>query len=427
MEEVQRLDRLADQLAADKRGAEALLAARKSLEIAERHLGGEHMLTVNAMTQVADLLVFNYQFKEAKPALDRAISATERAYGASHANTAYLRYRAAFALSEMGDLEQAEAQCRKAIRIYDACFGADSPRSAAAFCTLAGVLQRSGNLEHALAAYSIAINKQRAQSGLDSVDFSIVLSDAAGALRESGRLKEAKNYLEASLEIKVKAKADDGLVADTLHSLALVEQDMGLYPEAEKHLRAALVGYRKAGVESRIPYIMTDLGVFAFGAKKYKEAVEYLSAGISALDKIGDKSVEAKDAVNNLGIALQKVGDLKGAEKALRRAVEMASGIFGPKHASVAVAMANLGDVMREDGRTEEADAIIGEAVSMLEACGDPLRDKLAWALETHLLVVGPRGVKAVRILEHLVKIYGEAGRGDLLNDTKNRLRSAAM
>jgi len=100
---------------------------------------------------------------------------------------------------------------------------------------------------------------------------------------------------------------------------------------------------------------------------QFKDAREAYSAALQIFDEAGDASGVA-DALNGLGIVLQKEGDLAGAEEKLGRARDYFLKVGAEN--SFAATLTNLGEVDRAEGRLADAEDLYGQALRVFRKIG---------------------------------------------------------
>ena len=96
--------------------------------------------------------------------------------------------------------------------------------------------------------------------------------------------------------------------------------------------------------------------------------------------------------LSGLGAARRQLGDLRGAEEALRRATDIRRRSFGPGHLLTSRAEALLGACLRDQGKFQEAETLL-LSVARLYSELEP-----------------PRVREQTRVAEHLVELYEAMG-----------------
>jgi serine/threonine protein kinase len=97
-----------------------------------------------------------------------------------------------------------------------------------------------------------------------------------------------------------------------------------------------------------------------------EEAVRLIDASIDLWTQLDRFSLERAKAVNNRGVILHRaVGDLAGAERDYLDALHALEPRLGADDLSVATTYANLGDLLRERGRLDEAESAQSKALEI--------------------------------------------------------------
>jgi len=97
-----------------------------------------------------------------------------------------------------------------------------------------------------------------------------------------------------------------------------------------------------------------------------EEAVRLIDASIDLWTQLDWFSLERAKAVNNRGVILHRaVGDLAGAERDYLDALHALEPRLGADDLSVATTYANLGDLLRERGRLDEAESAQSKALEI--------------------------------------------------------------
>jgi Flp pilus assembly protein TadD len=61
----------------------------------------------------------------------------------------------------------------------------------------------------------------------------------------------------------------------------------------------------------------------------------------------------------NLGFVLRDLGRLDEAEPLIRQALDLCQKVLGPEHPNTLIALSNLGDVLARRGRLEDAEKLL--------------------------------------------------------------------
>src|SRR5690606_40759930 len=140
----------------------------------------------------------------------------------------------------------------------------------------------------------------------------------------------------------------DAALRHSTRALGLAEQ---VHPPHSPE-RAALLDHR--GI------ILTHMARFDEAAMAIGEAIAILEARVP--DGVSPSLAAAH---NNLALALDNAERDAEAEPHMIRALELARALFGERDPRYAISVANLGNLYRQSGRYEEADALLGEGLRL--------------------------------------------------------------
>ncbi|MBX6314498.1 MAG: tetratricopeptide repeat protein, partial [Isosphaeraceae bacterium] len=128
-----------------------------------------------------------------------------------------------------------------------------------------------------------------------------------------------------------------------------------------------------------------QLAQFCVAIGQYKQAAE--AAGKAAQVHVpGDEGRKQRlTYLRSQSELLQRAGDLEGAERVLRTALAERRALYGPDHVGYARGLEPLAEVVWKRGQTQEAAALIEEAVAILGRAGDA-HDASALVLRAFLL-----------------------------------------
>lgn len=105
-------------------------------------------------------------------------------------------------------------------------------------------------------------------------------------------------------------------------------------------------------------------GNFVLAESRFRDALH-------AAETFGDTDPRYWAALTNLGLTLERRGDLSGAEPILRRALQLRERSLGPDHIQVAHALVNLSAMLHLARRDEEAEELVRRALSIAEKSGN--------------------------------------------------------
>lgn len=211
-----------------------------------------------------------------------------------------------------------------------------------------------------------------------------------------GLYAEAEPHLRQALEIRKRVLGPEhGEVAASLNDLASLLHDEGKRTEAEPLYREALRIRKKVLGPGHIDTSATlnDLGLLLKqqGDLDGAEALYRESLAIKRTS-LGEAHGDLAQAINSMAQLLQARGDLKGAETLHREALAMRRTLFGPEHPDVLFSMNNLGANLFAQGDVAGAEALAREVLAVRRRTLDANHPDLAMAvnnLGAYLRVAG--------------------------------------
>jgi len=193
----------------------------------------------------------------------------------------------------------------------------------------------------------------------------------AGSLYYQSRFDDCIEWAERAVE-----HADEaGLVSEIAHAsyiLSLASSQAGR-PEPRYQQRALEI-YERTGELVGHGILLNNLGLEAFEAYRWDEAVERYTRAAELSERAGDVTNVARVHVNEADVLAER-GLLDEAEQRLRDALRVWRA--ASYRLAIAITSSNLGRVLARAGRGEEARALLTEARATFTELGNP-----AWAAE---------------------------------------------
>jgi tetratricopeptide (TPR) repeat protein len=255
------------------------------------------------------------------------------------------------------------AELGEAVRFFQTAL-ALRPHSAFVYTLMGHALSDQGKPAKAEAAYCKAITLQPS--------FVLAHHNLGPALMKQGKLAEA----EVAIRKAIKLKPDFALAHANLGSTLLYQNK---HAEAEAACRKAIalkpelpqaysvlgevlrkqgkLGEAKAAYQTAITLNPADVGVHInFGGLLCDHLKDY-EAAIAEYRKAISLKPDSTDAHHNLGVALERQGQLASAEVAYRKAIAL-----NPDNA---LAHKNLGGVLHRQGKLVEAEAAYRKSIAL--------------------------------------------------------------
>lgn len=235
----------------------------------------------------------------------------------------------AVAQSVIGPQHEAEQTFRESLRVRESAFG------------------------------PLAIENQESWNGL-----CITLYNQ-GKYRES--IAPCQNSVRV-LEAHLGPQSTDNRLARNIAALAVSLRMAGDLDGAEREIRRAIDMDRRAGRQSDPGAIgrLRMLGSILRQRGAYAEAVQVLRDVATRQEKLGSE-VESAFAWNELGIALNSMGEGVEAERALLRSRQLAEKIYGADHPNISLLQVNLSAALNLQGRYQEAERLARSGRALFE------------------------------------------------------------
>jgi eukaryotic-like serine/threonine-protein kinase len=277
----------------------------------------------------------------AEPLFRDSLALRKRLFGEHNFDVADSIGRVGMVLRARGDYAGAEPLLRQALALHRELLPASHPHIATDLSSLASVERNLGRYDQAEGHYREALAAMTQTRGEDHPFVATIMNNLARALKAQDKYDEAETLLLKALEIR------------------------------RRHL-----GDRHATVAGNL----ADLGWVAEGAGKIDEAEKYYRQALALYDP---DHPWRSSAVFNLGSVFEARGDLPAAERQYREALTTQRAKYGDKHDVVGTDLLYLGRVVGKQGRSDEAQTLLREALANYEGRLKPDDEQLAGILLT--------------------------------------------
>jgi len=223
-------------------------------------------------------------------------------------------------------------------------------------------LAHADTCHDALTAFDYPQAQRLAHASLDAQPAdSVARMCAARAAYETGRFGEALAHLRA---VELRAPQAE-LRTYAYNWLTVTLRKLGREPEAMQYGQAALAWARRERSRQNLATALHNLAGLAYARGDAATAMALYQESIPLNPDLSERSA----SLNNVGLILQAQGDRPGAEKWLQEAIALnrAQGHFHHlgKH------LMNLGNLYRETGKFDEAQAVLDEGAVLIERADD--------------------------------------------------------
>ena len=208
-----------------------------------------------------------------------------------------------------------------------------------------------------------------------------LLETMARAYQHLGVYDRAEDLFREEIQAANQAYGPGSLEASRiLRELADVERRRSKLQDAETHLRQALAIHEKLppGQDVELSHTLNNLALVLQIKGDLPQAEVYLRRAIAVSSKYPEQIGETLTMRSNLGAVLLEMGKLEQAEPILREALDGRRRVLGEQHPQVATSMGRLARALSARGKYEEAEQLYREALRRnRSALGDSHLDTL--------------------------------------------------
>ena len=386
---------------------------KASLNIQRKLPGRDESQTGSIVTEIANALRESGQARESDRYFAEALEISRRSKDQRSESHARL-------LVDLGRLEKMRSRPQEALGHLNVALqlmreikGPQDPEVGAILAEMSNILVWSDDLPGAerVAREAVQIYKAVPPFHPDRVMADFYLADI---LFYRGRVDEAAPLFERTLAAQKQLYGvANGVVGDTLASLAQVRMAQNNPLAAEKLIREALDAHRQSGstVYQKIGYLQTMLGTFLMKQAKFEQAEQSLREALTLFAKnLPPDHQYIASAEHYLGEALMESGKLAEAEGVLTAAMNRWQRTGAAAWRSARSANA-LGEVLHRLGRDQEAEGYLVR--SYRELVSDPAAEADSQRIAR----------------ERITKFYTDIGQRQkldaLLRETRTALRTA--
>jgi eukaryotic-like serine/threonine-protein kinase len=324
------------------------------------------------------------QYQDALPILNESLQLQPQPIDKSRMNTLLELGRAHIGA---GDLAGAEAPLNEALHLSQVSVGATSPESGRALWSLGTLRFQQGEYGAAKDLYTrgLAILET---SGAEPADVSAVLDDLATVYTRDQQWVLAKQTYERSLDIERRVQGDDSpRVTMSLNNLAIVAQNMGDLPQAERLFREAIRRHERTHGERHweTAAVKGNLGLLLQREGRLPEAEPLLRSALDAkLSVYGADNYNVGYSRVSLAMLLNDQGKLAASESEFRQALAIYDKSLPINHQYRAAALMYLARLLVDRGKPEEALAMSAQSIDIWTATSPPSSPSTAQAHAIH-------------------------------------------
>lgn len=248
--------------------------------------------------------------------------------------------------------------------------------------------------------------------------------------RTLGLYTEAEPHLRAALELRRRELGESHeRVAESRLALCALLHEQGRFADAETACRQALESFQALpGHDIETASALNSLGELLRSRGDYAAALPYCADALALRRKaLGDAHEEVATSLNNLALLLVARADYAAAESRFREAIEINRNALGDAHPNVAAGLVNLAGLLQDTGNLAAAEPLLREGLARLRArFGDEHRD-VAVAMGNLARLLAAKGESAEAETLHRQALALHRGRlGDAHPDVAATLDSLA-
>ena len=338
---------------------EALLPARRSLEIRERILGAGHQGILPNLGRLGTLHEYLGEAKTAKVHYERALAICRRLLGENDPRTATSLDNLGNLLQSLGNYQAARPLLERGLAIREEILGPHHVETALSLGNLGVLLARMGELQRSKALLSRALKIQEEALGPEHRGTAVAINNYGHILLKLGNMEEGRRCYERSLAIREKVLGPHHPdTARAVANLGAVYERLGELQLARKsYLRALRINEDLFGPNHLdIAFLLSNLGGLLLKLGDHDGAEQqYLHALRTTESIMGPDHLFSARILSSIGVLLQEQGDLQGAKEVLEKALAIREGVLGSEHTAVARTILNLGSVLQSLGDHESA------------------------------------------------------------------------
>jgi tetratricopeptide (TPR) repeat protein len=309
-------------------------------------------------------------YPQARNLAEGALQRRVGLYGDFHVEVAASRTELGDVMRLQADYDAALIALNQALKNRKQLLGADHPDVAESLLAVAEVLAILGRYEEAGEVLDEVLIIQRQQPDESSLEIAATLEELGLNNFDMGNYAAAQDLLEQSIAMQRRLLAGDPHpeLAVSLQNLAVVEHDLGNYDEAGSLFQEVLDMRRQlfsdnhpdiAAALNNIAFVLHDQGDLEGARRTYLKVADIYAS------TVGTNHPDYAQVRQNLAYVVFDEGDAEVAIAMADESLQIYRTNFPGDNPEVADALGNLGNWLVYDGRYEEAEPLLLEAVVM--------------------------------------------------------------
>ncbi len=343
----------------------------QALEFSQKTVGENDPETVNIMVALAGVYGEQALYNQAIPLLEKALFNKKDQLGEKNADTLSTQITLAQVFEAQGNFQKAETLFKEAIEKYESSMGSDHPDTLFARESLASVYKSQGRYNEAKEILSQLLDKKTDVLGPRNSETIYTMGNLAEVLHKTGEYDEAEELFIKTIDLSKKVLGEDDLdLYTTMGNLAVLYQDQGKYEEAEQlFLKVYQFDSQILGINHPNTIIDSNnlAGIYRLRGQYNKAEKSYQQSLALIKEALGEKHPETISIMNNLALLFENLGLYDKAEPLFKTALIYAESGLGEKHPTTLALMNNLASLYESQGVFERSEPLYNKAIQLNE------------------------------------------------------------
>lgn len=320
---------------------QAIAVLKRSLAVAERTVGPDHLLVARAWEQLGLFYTETGDYQQALSSFQRCLGIRKNTLVPTSPDLAVSLDNVAFCLTELGNFAAALPPRQHALAINEQALGAQHPKVAVSLDNLAHLYMWQGEFASALPLYarSLAIREK------------VLADQVIGAAAELTNPNAIQDALEQSAGCTRE-------ITSSLCHLANAYGELGDYEEALRYARRSTVMNEEVFGRDH-PNTAASLNVEAMVHMRQEhdeQALPLLNRSLAILEEaFGGESPELQSVLNNLALAQKRLGNDAETVSLLEKSLALSEKVAGKDHPVLVTSLLNLASALRDQGKYSAA------------------------------------------------------------------------
>ena len=280
------------------------------------------------------------------------------------------RSEASIDLYDQGRYLAALPSAQQAAKIAEKVFGPADIRTAYALDHLGKVYRRTGELETSRPLFERAVKISAEALDTDAPKRAHFLDNLAELLMAQGKYDEAEDFYDDSLHLMQRSFGElSAPVSAAYTRLATLYTRWGVYAEAEKLIARlqdinSRIGASDAAMESAVA---ADLAEIYLKTDRVDQAREPCRRALSLRQRLPNNHLDLAQSLSSMGLLQLREGRLEEAQKSIQQAVDIYRSSPGADPQGLVEGWLDMAEVYAAQGRTKEAEDLFAKLLPQYE------------------------------------------------------------